>query len=410
MKSSLQIINLIGLAISLFCLSLTSCVDPEAQSQAYADDPEGIHLVLEAPFSDILTLFASTPLADDFKKALDETEKNQDKTVDSFLSTFFHVSNNHNLSIPQLFAGNNSILYFETPPTEKEIHSALVQAIEGSIESSKQIIKTRLEKFGIKYPYVKVEKGTNNILVSIPKVKNEYRLQQLLCTQAKLEFTFMYEREELFHILDKVVKVLPFEVIERDSTGSYLITDYVEEIPDDKVKTADYISVFAKLMNNFYPMMFHIKDTSKVNDYLSRNVVTQILPKDLRFAWSKKDITTDNQFELYGLKLKNGKPVLTGQFISEAKAAKDYNERPAILLKFNEQGSHIWQNITGRNIGKRIAVVLDNQVYLAPTIQSEIEGGHAIIQGEFTEEEAEDVATILHTGSLPVPLRIIITR
>ena len=336
--------------------------------------------------------------------------------------------------------------------TNAEVLEVIREEKEAAIEQAFEVLRTRIDKFGVTQPNIQRLEGSDRILVELPGVKEPDRVRKLLQGTAQLEFWETYENQEVYGYLAEANKIIrdieagkkasdttavaaegeevvaTEEVAEKDTAKS--LTDLFggadstgselgEESIDDLQKNNPLFAVLspAASQDGLYrgPVVGYasVKDTAKVNKYLAMDRVKNIFPRDLKFYWTVKSIDPKDPAQVHQLVAirvtsRDGEPPLDGSAISDAN--KDFGQfgaSPEVSMMMTPDGANAWKRLTGENIGKSIAIVLDDYVYSFPTVQGEISGGRSSITGNFTINEAEDLATVLKAGKLPAPARIV---
>lgn len=424
----------------------------------------GMNVTLEVSVVDLVRSLAGANQNDPtFKKAIDralELQKNSNKGfVDLFGQAYKEVD--PNASLAAIFANieNQDKINFNS--TNEQVLKVLNEESNAAISRSFNILRTRIDKFGVSQPNIQ-QLGSGRILVELPGVKEPDRVRKLLQGTAKLEFWETYTFGEVAPSLVSVNKLLAGNSstdtlsTSSDSTKT-ASTDSTSTAKDSTVaakKDTSKNSLVSKLGNDtskkdsaqktfeqfskenpLFAVLFPadgqvrtqeektmvdkqaiigyslIKDTAKVNAILAREDVKSLLPKNLKLLWSVKPQTKESQsLQLIGIKVngRDGNAPLDGGAISDARQDfGQFNSKPEISMKMNLEGAKIWKRLTGENVGKSIAIVLDDYVYSFPNVQGEIPNGNSSITGNFEINEAKDLANILKAGKLPAPARIV---
>jgi len=338
--------------------------------------------------------------------------------------------------------------------TNAEVLKVLHEEAESAIANSFNIIRNRIDKFGVAQPNIQRLEGSGRILVELPGVKEPERVRKLLQGTASLEFWETHENAEVYKYLfaansklaeiraaeealkptEKPVKeeksnLESSQVNPTDSTKEGELIDMLKEkgstdsttmAATDMAKQYPLFAILHPNINNQNqpapgPMvgMAHYRDTSKVNEILKMQQIRSLFPLDMKFLWSVKPAEWDkseSMYELIAIKVTNrdGKAPLDGGVITDAREAfGDQKGTAEVDMSMNAEGAKIWARLTGENIGRCIAIVLDNAVYSYPRVSTEIRGGRSQITGGFTINEAKDLANVLKSGKLPAPARII---
>ena len=320
-------------------------------------------------------------------------------------------------------------------PDRKDIHSGmsdaevvkvLKQETDDALAASFNIIRSRIDHFGVTQPNIQRLPNSNRILVELPGVKEPERVRKLLQGTASLEFWTTYNGQELLPALqraDMAVKAWKdankeVEVKVEETNTPALAAELSEE-----AKAAEAAARFSRERNPLLALLnpgyaggavigaATAADTVAINKYLALPEARDCFPSDVRFKWGiKGDKLADGQFFLYAIKVEraDGKAPLDGSVISDARATYAQTGANAeVSMAMNSNGITEWAQLTGENVGKCIAIVLDGYVYSAPVVRGKIEGGNSSISGDFTIQEAQDLANVLKSGKVPAPARII---
>lgn len=287
-------------------------------------------------------------------------------------------------------------------PTEEQAQAALEKkggmvvttevAQPEATEAVAAVQRTRLEQFGAKKAYVKVN-DENQIIAIIPEVQDPDRVRRLLQAAGRLEFWETYENSEVYPRLQQLNDVL---LANGDESLIGLLNPFV---------TAD-----GEAMRGPAVGLVHASDTTRLRAMLTSAEANDILQRDARLVWSAKPVREDAPYyHLVALKaMRDGRAALGGEVITAAKVEHNkWSPEPVIDLSMNAEGAKCWQYLTRDNVGKSIGIVVDGQLYSYPTVMCEIECGRSQITGNFTEEEAADLANMLSSGVMPCPVRIV---
>ncbi|MFA5647051.1 MAG: protein translocase subunit SecDF [Bacteroidales bacterium] len=339
--------------------------------------------------------------------------------------------------------------------TNADVIKVLRVQAESAIANSYNIIRNRIDRFGVAQSNIQRLEGSGRIVVQLPGIKEPERVRKLLQGTASLEFWETYENSDVFPALQEANKKikeikeaeealskgskqevsstvegenLQAELLQADSTGTEE-DELIEMLKSESDSTDFNQENFAKefplfavlnpstnqqgqIMGGPVVGFAHYRDTAKVNTYLNLPQVKQLLPRDLRLLWSVKSVPWDktaSTFELIAIKVtsRDGTPPLDGGAISDAR--DDFSStggEAEVSMSMNTEGAKIWARLTADNVGKSIAIVLDDYVYSFPKVNTEIKGGRSSIKGGFTITEAKDLANVLKSGKLPAPARI----
>lgn len=412
----------------------------KSELQLGLDLQGGMHVVLEVSPEEILKGLAGNNANDPkFQTALAEALKASSTSTKKF-STIFHdeykkASPGDKLS--RIFANtaNRERIQFDSP--DDKVISVLDEEINNAIDRSFNILRTRIDKFGVVQPNIQRLKGTSRIQLELPGVDNPARVRKLLQGVAKLEFLQVYENDEFGPYIQKLNDYLVQQekldkkngITTSDKLASSSDSSNKEKSLEDQLASTDTSKATsgkdslpsnqsATLASLFVPLGnglgANVKDTAKVNALFHREDIKALFPSNMKLLWDVKPLVTTDKKEylaLYPIKKgKNEKAPLTGEAISDAQVNFEGGS-PGISMSMNSTGAQKWKKITAEASSKepkrRIAIVLDDYVYSAPTVQGEIPNGNSSITGSFTVEEAKDLANVLKAGKLPAPTRIV---
>jgi SecD/SecF fusion protein len=394
----------------------------------------GMHVVLEVSPAEILKGMAGgNSRGAAFQKAL--TAAQQDKKADNkafvkiFVSAFKEAA--PNTSLASVFATSANRTKINSNSSDGDVVKMLNTEIDGAIDRAFQITQARIDKFGVTNPNIQRLPGTNRVLVELPGVDNPERVRRLLSGAAKLEFAQVYLTNELAPAIDQLGSYLAKEdarvkaagkpasaTASTDTTkksGLSALEAQLEQKGDSaKSDTSALAAQSAALTSLFVPMPqglgVYLKDTARANEMLSRPEVRSMFPADLVFMWDRKGTAgTNNQLilPLYFIKKQNGQPAMEGDVIVDATHDYDDRGRPEVTMRMNGEGARKWRTLTANSIGRPVAIIIDNLVYTAPTVQGEIPNGNSSITGNFTVEETKDMSNVLKAGKLPAPTHIV---
>ena len=403
----------------------------------------GMHVTLEVSPVDILIGLSSDSKDPDFLNAIKIAKQNIKGTQQDLISEFYNEFQNlaPQKNLAEIFAtvSNRGRISFDT--SDSEILDIINEEVERAIDRSFNILRTRVDRFGTSQPNIQRLQGTGRIQIELPGVDNPERVRKLLQGVAKLEFWEVAEASETdvlqtLQIIDQFAvsqNILNTDNIgDNDGESSSSQDDDLEsllsgentednesessEVTDDEdVVTESNLSspLLANLRSEFGGLFYDLEDTMSINTILSNEKVRQLIPNTIKFLWAVKPTEdtadpTDQVLELFVIKTsRGGKAPLTGEVITDARQDLDQSARPSISMQMNSNGAKNWRRLTSTNVGRRVAIVLDNYVYSAPFVQNEIPNGNSQITGDFTIEEAQDLANILKAGTLPAPTTIV---
>lgn len=400
----------------------------------------GMHVVLEISPVDIIKGLSGDNQDPAFKTALEKARGLQKSSSDSYVNLFYKAfkDDNPDKSLAPLFTSAANKDRVKITDSDNTIVEFLNKEVDDAIDRSFTILKTRIDQFGTSQPNIQRLQEKGRIQIEIPGADNPQRVRKLLQGVARLEFWEVVEytdpqlNQSLSAINDFIVReqnaakaltTTPAEVKPATDTTSTksALEQQLSQVRDSTVSSLDSLrlattSPLLALMNPNFPFLYQVKDTSVINKLLKREEVRNLLPRSIGFFWDVKSdpkITPgveDIQLNFVNLG-RTGKPLLTGEVINDARQDFDENGRYAVSMNMNTNGAKSWAKITRGAAAKqpqgRIAIVLDNFVYTAPTVNGEIPNGSSQISGNFELEEAKDLANVLKAGSLPAPTRIV---
>ncbi len=408
----------------------------------------GMHVTLEISPVDILKGLSGHNEDVAFLAAIEEARELQKSSQKSFSSLFYQAfkAANPDRNLAPIFANSANIGRVSSSDEDDKIMEFINLEIEDAIDRSFIIIRSRIDQFGTSQPNIQRLQGTGRIQVEIPGADNPERVRKLLQGVAKLEFWEVAELQEINSSLISINNLLVEEqraaiqansnleegeeVIEEENLSDLLSVDSSEgdstEVAEVDSTTSQVSALDSALNSQVSPLFaltkyqgalaYDVKDTSKINRILKRADVKSLIPRTIKHAWAAKANIAEGQsdeiLELHFLKVgRRGQAPLTGEVITDARQDLDELTRPAISMQMNAVGAKKWKKFTGEVSQKsprgRIAIVLDNLVYSAPGVNGEIPNGRSQISGNFTLEEAKDLANILKAGTLPAPTRIV---
>ena len=403
----------------------------------------GMNVTMEVSVPDILRVLSGHNTSDIFNQAIALANQKQRVSGADYLTLFFEsfYELDPNAQLASIFSTFELKDKVSLNSTNAEVEKVITEEVNGAIDNSFNVLRTRIDRFGVVQPNIQKLSQTGRILIELPGIKEPERVRKLLQGSANLEFWETYELAEIFpqliQINDELAKanasteaaqseVKEEKKVELSSDVEALVeaADSIAQLEaDQKAAVEEFkknnplfaaIQVSVNQANQPYqgPVVgtAHYTDTAKVMAMLNSQVAKSILPRDLHLCWTVKSIdAAEAYYQLIALKSQtSGRPSLEGDVITDARA--DFGQTSAyanVSMTMNAEGARDWQRITRDNIGKSIAIVLDGYVYSFPTVQNEIAGGSSQITGNFTVEEAKDLANTLNSGKMPAPARII---
>ena len=409
----------------------------------------GMNVILEVSVPDVVKALADNKPDEAFNKAIASAAKLQATSQDDFITLFVNEYHKEapGARLSELFATQQLKDRINQKSSDKEVEKVLRDEVKAAVENSYNVLRTRIDRFGVVQPNIQsLEDKMGRIMVELPGIKEPERVRKLLQGSANLEFWETYTAKEIVPYLssaDAKLRTILNQSATTDSTAveEVAVTDTTVVAEAPAMNATDSIAAALRgdkpEVNNEAMMAqakkehplasilqfntsgagsivgyAHYKDTADVNRYLAMKEIAEELPKDLRLKWGVKAAEFDKKaqiFELYAIKSteRNGKAPLEGDVITTAKDDYDQYGHPSVSMSMNSDGSRRWALLTKQNVGKSIAIVLDGYVYSAPNVNGEITGGNSQITGNFTPEEAKDLANVLKSGKMPAPAHIV---
>ena len=413
----------------------------------------GMNVTLEVMVVDVVKALSNNSKDSVFNIAIANTLNAQKNSQDDFVSLF-------GIEYEKLSPNNGLAVIFTSQLKDKvkinavnsDVVSVLSSEVEDAISRSFNILRSRIDRFGVTQPNIQRLETAGRILVELPGIKEPERARKLLQSTAQLEFWETYEYNELFQAFEsantylrslediddeteelvenKNIEIQEDTLNDDESGESNLLADVLadDSLSTDSIDTGLSFEEFAN-ENPLYAVLYPnvnqqtgqlnpgpvvgvcaVKDTAQVNAYLNDKAVIKLFPVDVVFSYTVKPYDSEGKFvQLVALKSnRGGKSAMEGDVVSDANEAfGQFSSTAEVSMSMNAEGAKQWKRLTADNIGKSVAIVLDGYVYSYPTVQAEIAGGRSSITGDFTLDEAKDLANILKSGKLPAPARII---
>ena len=413
----------------------------------------GMNVILEVSVPDVVDVLADHKNDATYKKSMEQAKKEEETSQDDFISLFikYWKQNANGRPLAAIFATQQMKGKVSTSSTDSEVESALRAEVQSAVDNSFNVVRNRIDKFGVVQPNIqKLEGQSGRIMVEMPGVKEPERVRKLLQGSANLEFWETYNSQEIYPLLAQLNQ--KYAVLGGDADAAAIDstvvaaadTTAVAEAAADTTQAAaaDLAAKLAKkdskisdakakadalkqnpLFAVFQPVpqglaivgYANARDTADVNKVIYSNVAASVLPAECKLRWGAKpedfggQNTKGDVFALYALKITepNGRAPLEGDVITSSKDDFDQMGHPSVSMQMNSDGARRWSQITKQNIGRGVAIVLDDAVYSAPRILSQIDGGNSQITGNFTIEDTKDLANTLNSGKMPAPTRIV---
>ncbi len=398
----------------------------------------GMNVMLQVQLEDLVSALAGENKTPEFTKAISLAKERSVNSPDDFITLFAQawkeVSNGQRLA--QVFGTYDLASRIGPQSSDEDVLKVIRENAESAVANSYNVLRNRIDRFGVTQPSIQQLGNTGRILVELPGVKEPERVRKLLQGTASLEFWPTFDNADIAPYLQEADAALAAtvepdselvaeaDVKEAVSDSSSVLSDEVNASASDAKALAEYRKahpLFAVLQPSGFRSGACIgfangSDTAKVNRLLNMPEVKGIFPPEFRPVWSVKPSTYvkgGNIFELVAIKVatRDGKAPLDGGAVTDARVS--YNGQgvnkgnPSVSMTMNAEGASIWARLTKDNVGHQIAIVLDDLVYSYPNVNSAITGGSSEITGNFDVEEATDLANVLNSGKLPAPAKII---
>ena len=405
----------------------------------------GMNVILEVSVPDVIKALADHKEETDqtFSKAVEKSAKEATESQSDFITLF--VKNFKEMApertFAELFATQQLRDKVSPKSTDKEVENVLRAELKSAIDNSYNVLRTRIDRFGVVQPNIQALEGQEGrIMVEMPGVKEPERVRKLLQGSANLEFWETYNSQEITPFLaqldTKLAAVAGIEEAEETTeTAETVAADSTEKKADlaaaiagntannsnvsdaemERLKKQHPLLSKLQLTQGAYGCVVgfaHKRDMDAISELLATPEAKEILPSDLQLKWGVKGIGEgegSDWYELYAIRVteRNGRAPLEGDVITDAKDEFDQNGRPCVSMQMNVDGARRWAALTKANLQRSVAIVLDNNVYSAPNVETEITGGNSKITGNFTAEDTRDLANVLKSGKMPAPTKIV---
>ena len=403
----------------------------------------GMNVILEVSVPDIVRTLAGNSKDVTFNKAMALATERQANSQKDFLELFneAYTELDPNARLSAIFTTFTLKDRINLKSTNEEVLAVLKEEVQATVDNSYNVLRTRIDRFGVVQPNIQRLETNGRILIELPGIKEPERVRKLLQGSANLEFWETFNLTEIYGDLEKANAIIaetlasseaaaPKEekaekqevVNSLDSLSAALANQ--DAANNDSIKQMEEFAkanpLFSKLMisnsnGQLIPTpaigVVSVRDTATVMEYLNMRKVKEVLPRELSFRWTVKPVDAKGlYYELVAIKVtdRDGKAPLEGNVITDARDDLDQiSARSTVSMTMNPEGAKAWAKLTKENIGRSIAIVLDGMVYSFPNVNSEITGGRSEISGNFTPQEAKDLANVLKSGKMPAPSRII---
>ena len=387
----------------------------------------GMNVMLQVQLKDLVKALAGDSNVPEFNTALALAQERSVDSRNDFITLFAEAweETAGGMPLAQVFGTYEMRDKITAETSNAEVIDVIRAEAESAISNSFNVLRNRIDRFGVTQPNIQKLGNSGRILVELPGVKEPERVRKLLQGTASLEFWATYDAAEVESFLVEANATLAEILAAAEETTAVeeaaAETDVLaQELQQNEVEA----NAAAMKQNPLFAVLqpsgargnacigyAHYADTAKINKYLAMPQIKGIFPPELKPMWTVKGSqwAGENIFELVAIKAtsRDGKAPLDGGVVTDARVQYGNNGSPEVSMSMNAEGANTWARMTKDNIGKQIAIVLDGMVYSYPTVQSEIAGGSSQITGNFTLEEAEDLANVLKSGKLPAPATII---
>ncbi|MBQ7156862.1 MAG: protein translocase subunit SecDF [Bacteroidaceae bacterium] len=409
----------------------------------------GMNVILEVSVPEVINELADHKTDPAFVQALADAKKETIEDQSDFINVFVrkYKENAKNTPLASIFATQQLKGKVNTNSSDDEVITVLRQSVDEAVDNSFNVLRTRIDRFGVVQPNIqKIEGQSGRIMVELPGIKEPERVRKLLQGSANLEFWETYDTPVIVPMLAQLNTAIrnnggtaevaandsvSAEVAQTDSVAADSTSQKADNLlaqvkkTDDKAagkgdaKALEAMKKENPLFAVLSPMqgkagcvvgMSLASDTAEVNKLVNSDIAKRIFPADLSLKWGvKAEDKAGKVFYLYAIRKtgKGGRAPLEGEVVSEAKDEFDQYGNPCVSMKMNTEGARRWSSLTEANVGHAVAIVLDNYVYSAPTVNTKIDGGSSQITGNFTTNDTKDLANVLQSGKMPAPASIV---
>ena len=416
----------------------------------------GMNVILEVSVPDVIAVLADHKTDAAFTKSMQEAKKEEETSQKDFVSLFIqsYKKNAPGHRLAEVFATQQMKGKVSTQSSDAEVEAAVRAEVQSAVDNSFLVVRNRIDKFGVVQPNIqKLEGQSGRIMVAMPGIREPERVRKLLQGSANLEFWETYNSQEIVPLLSQInqkyalgadAAVADTTATEAavDSTATAAASEEKTEAAEGKKSLAEAIgakkdakadknaakdaqlqkmkeqnplfSIFQPSQGQSLSVVGYAtaRDTAEVDKIIYSEIAKRILPSDVKLLWSAKAADFDKKgeiFELHALKVTepSGRAPLEGDVITNAKDEFDQYGHPCVSMQMNSDGARRWAQLTKQNIGRAVAIVLDDAVYSAPRVNGEIAGGNSQITGNFSIEDTKDLANTLNSGKMPAPTRIV---
>ena len=385
----------------------------------------GMNVMLQVQLKDLVKALADGNESPEFIAALNLAQENSVNSRQDFITLFEEAwkEKSNGVKLAQIFGTYEMRDQIKPESTDEEVIAVIRESAEAAISNSFNVLRNRIDRFGVTQPNIQKLGNSGRILVELPGVKEPERVRKLLQGTASLEFWETYNYGEIEMYLNEANAAIAELLAAEEEAAEEVAAS--EDVLEAELKQAEVENAAAKQSSLFSVLQpagmrenacigyAHYSDTALVNKYFAMEQIKGLFPPEFRAMWTVKPsqyFGDGNIFELVAIKVatSDGKAKIDGDEVTDARVQfGNTGGNPEVSMSMNAEGANVWARLTKENIGKQVAIVLDGMVYSYPTVQSEIAGGSSQITGNFTLEEAEDLANVLKSGKLPAPATII---
>ncbi len=369
----------------------------------------GMHIVMQISPVEVLKILANHSTDSAFQQAIQQAAHWQEKENQSFLTLFYRAYQQQAPGVPlrTLFATSRNQDYVTNTSTDSEVMAYLQREVDDAVDRSFEIIRNRIDKFGVSQSTLQRLPGTERIQLELPGLDDPQRVRKLLQGVANLEFRSVIDPQLMATYWSKASGywLTQHDVPSASTTPATDSSALEQQLLQDTTATSQQFPITG-LSTSPYQLTYALADTATINRTVGELRSAHLLPESIAFLWEVKPRGEQQALELYAVQKGSGATALAGNVITNATQEFD-EQQPSVIVQMNTEGTRRWKKITAQSIGQQIAIVLDDQVYSAPVVQTEIPNGRSSISGNFTVEEAQDLANILKAGKMPAPVQII---
>ena len=402
----------------------------------------GMNVILEVSVPDVIENLADHRTDAAFVKSMKEAKAEEETSQKDFITLFINAyhKNAPGHRLAEVFATQQMQGKVSSQSSDKEVEKALRAEAASAIDNSFNVVRTRIDKFGVVQPNIqKLEGQDGRIMVEMPGIREPERMRKLLQGSANLEFWETYNADEVVPYLTQLdqiaanggdAKAAAADTTAADTAAAAKSAEKSNATLQLKTKDNEKQTVAAdEAARKQHPLFSilstmgrgslslvgyaNVRDTAAVNKIIYSKEAKKVLPGNLRLLWSAKptdNVNAKNVYELHAIKVTttNGRAPIEGDVVTDAKDQfNNLSGQPEVSMSMNTDGARRWAALTKANVGRAIAIVLDGSVYSAPRVSGEISGGQSSISGNFTIEDTKDLANTLKSGRMPAPARIV---